>query len=58
MNNNLISRQIEEYISYKKALGYQIKIESQELRRFAAYTVSIGYEGSLTKDIAFQWANS
>lgn len=56
MNNNLISRQIEEYISYKKALGYQIKIESQELRRFAAYTVSIGYEGSLTKDVAFQWA--
>ncbi|GAE95360.1 mobile element protein [Gracilibacillus boraciitolerans JCM 21714] len=56
MNNNLISRQIEKYISYKKALGYQIKIESQELRRFASYTVSIGYEGSLTKDIAFQWA--
>jgi len=56
MNNNLISRQIEEYISYKKALGYQIKIESQELRRFASYTVSIGYEGSLTKDLAFQWA--
>lgn len=56
MNSNLISRQIEEYISYKKALGYQIKIETQELRRFAAYTVSIGYEGSLTKDIAFQWA--
>lgn len=56
MNNNLISRQIEEYISYKKALGYQINIESQELRRFAAYTVSIGYEGSLTKDVAFQWA--
>lgn len=54
--NNLISRQIEEYISYKKALGYQIKIESQELRRFAAYTVSIGHEGSLNKDIAFQWA--
>lgn len=56
MNNNLISRQIEEYISYKKALGYQIKIESQELRRFASFTVSIGQEGSLTKDLAFQWA--
>ncbi|MFC0470053.1 hypothetical protein ACFFHM_05820 [Halalkalibacter kiskunsagensis] len=45
MNSNLISRQVEEYISFKKALGYQIKIESQELRRFSAYIVSIGYEG-------------
>lgn len=56
MITNLISMQVEEYISYKKGLGYQIKIESQELKRFASYTVSIGYEGSLTTDIAFQWA--
>lgn len=56
MNNNIISMQIEEYISYKNGLGYQIKIESEELRRFAEYTVSIGYEGSLTTDIAFLWA--
>jgi integrase len=47
---------VEEYISYKKGLGYQIKIESEELRRFAVYTRTIGYNGSLTKDIAFQWA--
>ena len=56
MSSNLISKQIEEYIFYKKGLGYQIKIESEELKRFATYTVSIGYEGSLTTDIAFQWA--
>ncbi|TRM11472.1 tyrosine-type recombinase/integrase [Lentibacillus cibarius] len=56
MKSNLISKQVEEYISYKKALGFQIKIESQQLRRFAAYTVSIGYKSSLTKDVAFQWA--
>jgi len=54
--NNLISRQVEEYIAYKKGLGYQIKIESQELRRFAAYTEAIEHETSLTTDIAFQWA--
>jgi len=56
MNANLISGQVEEYISYKKALGFQIKIESEELRRFAAYTVAVGHEGSLTTDIAFKWA--
>ena len=56
MSTNLISRQVEEYISYKKGLGYQIKVESEELRRFAAYIETIGYNGSLTKNIAFQWA--
>lgn len=56
MDNNIISMQIEEYISYKKGLGYQLKIESEELRRFAAYTVSIGYEGSLSTEIALLWA--
>lgn len=56
MNDHLITRQVEDYIAYKKGLGYQIKVESGELRRFAAYTRSIGYEGSLTVDLAFQWA--
>ena len=53
--NNLISAQVEDYISYKQALGYKIKIESEELRRFAAYTVLVGHSGSLTADIAFKW---
>ncbi len=57
MNNNLISKQVEEYISYKKGLGFQIKIESQELRRFATYTRAIGHEGSITTDLVFQWAS-
>lgn len=56
MNDNLISRQIEEYIAYKQGLGFQIRIESQELRRFAKYTCEIGYEGSLKVDIALRWA--
>ena len=55
MSGNLISNQVEEYIAYKKGLGYKIKIESDELRRFAAYTVANGHEGSLTTDITFQW---
>ena len=56
MSNNLLSMQVEEYICYKRGLGYQIKVEAQELRRFAAYTVSIGHEGSLTTDVTFQWS--
>ena len=56
MISNVISNQVEEYISFKKGLGFQIKIESDELRRFAAYTLVIGHEGSLTTDIVLQWA--
>ena len=57
LNENLLTRQIEEYISYKQSLGYKIKIEAQELRRFAAYTRSIDYDGSLTSDLSVRWAS-
>ena len=56
MNTNLISKQIEEYISYKRSIGYKIKIEADELRRFAKYTIDIGYKGSLKNDIVMKWA--
>jgi integrase len=54
---NLLTRQVEEYIVYKRGLGYQIIIEAEGLRRFAAYTQSIGYYGSLTNELAVQWAS-
>lgn len=57
LNSNRITRQIEEYIAYKRSLGYVIKTESQELRRFARYTRDIGHDGSLTADLAIRWAS-
>jgi site-specific recombinase XerD len=57
LNKNLLTLQIEEYIAYKQSLGYKIKIEAQELLRFAAYTRSIDYDGSLTVELAVQWAS-
>ena len=57
LNNNKISCQIEDYISYKQSLGYLIKVESQELRRFATYTRNIDYNGSLTVDLAMKWSS-
>lgn len=56
-DSNRISKQIEEYIVYKRSLGYMIKIESQELRRFAKYTREIGYNGSITAELSLQWAS-
>lgn len=57
ITNNKITRQIESYIEYKQSLGYKLKIESQELRRFAKYTRDIEHYGSLTVDLAMQWAS-
>jgi site-specific recombinase XerD len=34
-----------------------IKVESQELRRFAKYTREIDYDGPLTAELAMQWAS-
>jgi integrase len=57
LDSNRITRQIEEYITYKHSLGYVIKTESQELRRFAKYSREIRYDGSITSDLAVQWAS-
>lgn len=57
LDNNRISRQIEEYIVYKHSLGYVIKTESQELRRFAKYTRNIGYNGPITAELSMRWAS-
>jgi len=57
IKDNLITQQIESYIEYKRSLGYKIKIEAAELRRFADFTRSIDYIGSLTSDLAMKWAS-
>ncbi len=55
--SNLIAKQVEEYIHYKQALGIKMLIESQELRRFAKYTISQGCTDSLTTNIALNWVS-
>ena len=58
MKNNRISRQLEDYLTYKRSLGFKLIHESTVLRRFADYTLEIGYDGPLTQDIALSWAAS
>jgi integrase len=55
--NNKITCQVEEYIAYKQSLGYVIKAESMELRKFASYTRTLEYTESLTTDLALEWAS-
>ncbi len=56
LDDNRITCQVEDYVRYKQSLGYQLKVESQELKRFAKYTRGINHTGSLTVDLAMQWA--
>jgi len=55
-SEHLITRQIEEYIAYKQSLGFKISVEAGELRSFATFTRKIDYNGSLTSELAMQWA--
>lgn len=55
--NHLISQQVEEYIAYKKGLGYKLQVESEELRRFARYAKEINHSGSVTIELALKWAS-
>lgn len=56
-DEHLITSQVEKYINFKQSMGYQIKIESEELRRFAKFAREINHQGSLTIDLALNWAS-
>jgi integrase len=46
----------EEYLTYRRSLGSQLKIEGQELLRFARWADQTGHAGPVTIDLAVRWA--
>jgi integrase len=46
----------QEYVEYRRKLGFQIKIEGTQTIRFAEYADSISHKGPLTKELALEWA--
>jgi integrase len=46
----------EEYLEYRRRLGFQIRIEGQMLLEFARYADRSGHFGPLTTDLAVRWA--
>lgn len=57
-NSNRISRLINDYLTYKRSIGYQLTADEKYLKDFARYTISEEYEGPLTKEIVFKWCES
>jgi integrase len=56
MSTTTMTARIEEYLVYRRALGYQIRAEAQMLQSFARYADSSGHRGPLTTELALQWA--
>jgi integrase len=51
-----MTRLAQEYIAFRRRLGYQIRIEGQQLLVFARWADRIGHRGPLTTDLALRWA--
>jgi site-specific recombinase XerD len=54
-SDHLLTRQVGEYIAYKRGLGFKIFVEAAELRRFARYAHEVRYGGPLTTELVLQW---
>src|SRR5207249_8955372 len=50
------AERVNEYLSYRRALGYQLRITGQMLHSFARYADSSGHCGPLTTELALRWA--
>lgn len=49
---------VDEYLAQRRQLGYELKIEGAELRRFAHFADAHGHDGHLTTALALAWATS
>lgn len=57
MIENRILRQLNEYIDYKRSLGFKLKHEETVLRSFARFTLKNNYDGPLTLEIVLKWVS-
>ena len=48
--------QVQQYLNFKRKLGYQLDSEGKELLLFARYADQIGHKGPVTTEIAVRWA--
>ena len=47
---------VEDYLRYRRALGYALRIEGGMLLNFARFADKDGHRGPLTSDLATRWA--
>ena len=49
-----MTKRVDDYIIWKRGLGYSQKTEYQELLRFASFAESIDHSGPLTTKLAIE----
>ena len=47
---------VEEYLAFRRALGFDLKSPAWYLRAFARYAEQVGHRGPITLELATQWA--
>lgn len=47
---------VEEYLTYRRKLGFQLRIEGMQLLQFAKYVDGLEYCGPVTTELALKWA--
>lgn len=47
---------VDEYLAFRRGLGYQLRIEGRLLRQFAKFADAAKHRGPLTIDLALRWA--
>ncbi|UQG55099.1 MULTISPECIES: tyrosine-type recombinase/integrase [unclassified Marinobacter] len=47
---------VEAYLNYRRQAGFLLKIEGEQLERFARFSERIGHQGPLTIKLSEQWA--
>jgi integrase len=50
--------EVEQYLEMRRNLGFALRIEGEELLRFARYAEKVEHKGPLTVEIALQWVQT
>ena len=53
-----MKEKVQQYLSYRRSLGFRLHIEGQQLLRFAAYADNKNHKGPMTEELAIEWAKS
>lgn len=53
--DSMISR-VEEYLQYRRSLGYKLHVEGGMLRAFAKFADGSGHRGPVTCELSMRWA--
>ena len=51
-----MTAKVEQYLAFRRGLGYKLRIEGRLLEQFAHYADRTGHRGPLTVELALRWA--